>query len=304
VFLFFAFQAGDNGFLNNIGTANWLNTAGELGIVAVPVGMLMIAGEFDLSVGAMCGVGSISVGIATGGYGVSPWIGIAAAVVVAVLVGLANGLIVVKTGLPSFIVTLAMMMMLLGGTLAISIETTGSSNVSASSSGLAHALFASEWKSFDVSIVWWLLVLVAGSWVMTRSVFGNWAYATGGNEQAARLVGVPTARVKVILFILTSLGAVLTGTVQTLSLHNANVTLGGSFIFQGIAAAVIGGVLLSGGYGSPLGTAFGVITYGIISTGVLLLGWNADLTQLFIGGLLLLAVLANHRLRQFALGRS
>lgn len=303
VFAFFAIMAGSNGFLGGVGTANWLNTAGELGIIAVPIGMLMTAGEFDLSVGGMVGAGSISVGIATGGFGLSAWVGIAAALVVAVIVGLANGLIVVRTGLPSFIVTLATMMMLLGITLAVSIFAVGTSNISASSSGLAADLFASDWGGFSVSLVWWLVLLLIGSWVMTRTTFGNWAYATGGSEQSARLAGVPTARVKVGLFVATSISAVITGIVQTLTLGNSNVTLGSSFIFQGIAAAVIGGVLLTGGYGSPLGTAFGAATYGIISTGVLLLGWSADLTQLFIGVLLLLAVLANHRLRQLALGR-
>lgn len=138
---------------------------------------------------------------------------------------------------------------------------------------------------------------------MTRTVFGNWTYATGGNSQTARLSGVPTDRVKITLFVCTSLGGVVTGAVQTLTFQNGNVTLGGQLVFTGIAASVIGGILLTGGYGSPIGSAFGAITYGIISIGVFFLGWNADLTQLFIGALLLLAVLANHRLRQLALGQ-
>jgi simple sugar transport system permease protein len=303
VFLFFAVEAGNGGFLTNLGTSNWLGTAAELGIVAVPISMLMIAGEYDLSIGAMVGSASTCVGIATGGYNASPWIGVLAAIGVAVIVGTINGLLVIKTGLPSFIVTLATMMMLTGTTLAVSIGTTGSSNISASSSGLAHRVFATTYHHFGVAIVWWLLLALLGGWVMSRTKFGNWAYATGGNEQSARLAGVPIARVKISLFIATSVGAAITGIVQTLSLGNANVTLGNTFIFQGIAAAVIGGVLLTGGYGSVSGSVFGVITYGVISTGVLVLGWDADLTQLFIGALLLLAVLANHRLRQLALGR-
>ncbi|MGN6600455.1 MAG: ABC transporter permease [Actinomycetes bacterium] len=271
--------------------------------MAVPVAMLMIAGEFDLSVGAMVGTGSICVGITTGGYGLSPWIGIVLALLIAVVVGTVNGLVVVRTGLPSFIVTLATMMMLTGAALAVSIFTTGSSNVSATSSGLSHALFASVANNFGVAVIWWLIVLLLGTWVMTRTRFGNWAYATGGNAGVARLVGVPTGLVKTVLFVATSLCAALSGVIQTLSLGNANVTLGGAYIFQAIAAAVIGGVLLTGGYGAPLGSAFGAVTYGIIATGVLLLGWNADLTQLFIGALLLTAVLANHKLRMFVMGQ-
>lgn len=303
VFGFFATLASKNGFLSLLGTANWLGTAAELGIVAIPVGMLMIAGEFDLSVGAMVGATSISVAIATGWYSLSPWVGIAIAALIAVALGLVNGLIVVRTGLPSFIVTLASMMMLEGIALAISIGITGSSSVSAPSSGLAKILFASSWKNFSVSILWWLALLALGSWVMAKTRFGNWTYATGGNSQTARLSGVPTDRVKITLFVCTSLGAVITGSVQTLTFQNGNITLGGQLVFTGIAASVIGGILLTGGYGSPIGSAFGAATYGIISIGVFFLGWNADLTQLFIGALLLLAVLGNHRLRIFALGQ-
>jgi len=304
VFAFFASMAGRNGFLSSLGTANWLGTASELGIAAIPVGMLMIAGEFDLSVGAMVGATSISVAIATGWFGLSAWVGIAAAGVLAVGLGLLNGFIVVRTELPSFIVTLATMLMLEGIILAVSIAITGSSSVSAPSDGLVHALFASTWHNFSVSILWWVALLVLASWVMTHTVFGNWTYATGGNSQTARLSGVPTDRVKITLFVCTSLGAVITGAIQTLTFHNGNVTLGGQLVFTGIAACVIGGILLTGGYGSPMGSAFGAITYGIISIGVFFLGWNADLTQLFIGVLLLLAVLANHRLRLLALGQN
>jgi len=304
VFAFFASMAGRNGFLSSLGTANWLGTASELGIAAIPVGMLMIAGEFDLSVGAMVGATSISVAIATGWFGLSAWVGIAAAGVLAVGLGLLNGFIVVRTELPSFIVTLATMLMLEGIILAVSIAITGSSSVSAPSNGLVHALFASTWHNFSVSILWWVALLVLASWVMTHTVFGNWTYATGGNSQTARFSGVPTDRVKITLFVCTSLGAVITGAIQTLTFHNGNVTLGGQLVFTGIAACVIGGILLTGGYGSPMGSAFGAITYGIISIGVFFLGWNADLTQLFIGVLLLLAVLANHRLRLLALGQN
>lgn len=302
-FAFFAINAGSNGFLSSLGTADWLGAAAELGIVAVPIGMLMIAGEFDLSVGAMTGASSTAVAITTGWYGQSAWLGAAFALVAGLIVGLANGLIVIKTGLPSFIVTLATMLMLEGIVLAVSIGITGSSSVSAPSTGAARAVFASSWNHYSVSILWWFGILAVGTWVMMRTVFGNWAYATGGSRQAARLAGVPTGRVKTIMFMCTALGASLTGVIQTLSFANGNVTLGGQFVFTGIAAAVIGGVLLSGGYGSPLGTAFGAVTYGLISVGVFFLGWNADLTEMFIGGLLLLAVLANHRLRQLAMGR-
>ena len=303
VFAFFAVLAGGNGFLSTLGVAGWLDTAAELGIIAIPIGMLMIAGEFDLSVGSVVGATSIIIAMVSGYYELSPWLGIAIAFAFGIMVGLANGIIVVWTKLPSFIVTLATMMMVLGGMLGISIALTGSTSISAASKGSAAVLFASEWRELHVSIVYWIILIVIATYVMQRTPFGNWAYATGGNLQTARLAGVPVARVKIILFICTALGAVLTSTLQTMTFQNGNVTLGAQYVFTGIAASVIGGVLLTGGYGSPLGTVSGALTYGIVSLGVFYLGWNADLTEFFIGALLLLAVLANHRLRLMAMGR-
>lgn len=303
VFAFFAILASKNGFLTPLGVASWLDTAAELGIIAIPIGMLMIAGEFDLSVGSVVGGTSMIIAIVSGYYGYSPWLGIGLAVVFGVAVGLINGAIVVWTRLPSFIVTLATMMMVLGGMLGLSIALTGSTSLSASKEGSAGVLFAASWNELHVSIIYWILLIALATYVMQRTPFGNWIYAAGGNAQTARLAGVPVARVKLILFVCTSLGAVLTSTLQTMTFQNGNVTLGSQYVFTGIAASVIGGILLTGGYGSPLGTVSGALTYGIVSLGVFYLGWNADLTEFFIGALLLLAVLANHRLRLLAMGR-
>lgn len=304
VFLFFAVAAGQNGFLSPLGTANWLDTAADLGIVALPVGMLMIGGEFDLSVGSVVGAASMIVAICSGYYELNPWIGVGLAFLAGGLVGSINGLIVVRTKLPSFIVTLATMLMISGGMLGIAIALTGSSSISAVPSGSAQAVFASKYTEFHVSIVHWILLSIVATWVMQKTAFGNWVYATGGSAQTARLAGVPVDRVKVSLFICTALAAVLSGVNETLTFQNGNITLGSQYVFTGIAAAVIGGVLLTGGYGSPVGTMFGALTYGIVSLGVFFLGWNTDLANLFIGLLLLLAVLANHRLRQLAMGRA
>ena len=304
VFIFFAVMAGQNGFLTVLGTANWLDTAADLGIIALPIGMLMIAGEFDLSVGAVVGTSSMIVAICSGYYSLEPWIGIILAVIVSAIIGALNGIIVIRTRLPSFIVTLAMMLMVDGGMLGIAIALTGSSSISAVPSGSAQMVFASSFNQFHIAIVHWIILTVIATYVMQRTAFGNWVYATGGNAVTARLAGVPTNWVKLILFMATSLAAALSGINETLTFQNGNITLGSQYVFTGIAAAVIGGVLLTGGYGSPVGTVFGALTYGIVSLGVFFLGWNADLTDLFVGLLLLLAVLANHRLRQLAMGRN
>ena len=130
-----------------------------------------------------------------------------------------------------------------------------------------------------MSIVHWIILSTVASYVMQKTAFGNWVYATGGDAQAARLAGVPVARVKIILYVCTALAAALSATNETLTFQNGNITLGSQYVFTGIAGAVIGGVLLTGGYGSPVGTVFGSLTYGIVSLGVFFLGWNADLGQ-------------------------
>ena len=303
VFTIFAVLAGGKGFLSQTGTADWLNTASQLGIVALPVGFLMVAGEFDLSVGSVVGMTSIIVATCYGYYSLSPWIGIAIAVAVGAGIGLLNGVITVATKLPSFIVTLGMMLIVEGAAIGVSNALTNSSSISLAAAGPSRAIFASSWGSFDVSLVWWVVLAAVATYVLQRTRFGNWAFATGGDLKTARLAGVPTNRVKVSLFVCSSLGAVLVGIIETLSFNNGDVTLGSSYVFTAIAAAVIGGVLLSGGYGTMLGTAFGAITYGIASMGVFFLGWDADLTDLFVGVFLLLAMLANNRLRIVALGQ-
>lgn len=302
-FIIFAILAGSNGFVSQLGTANWLDGAAELGIVAIPVGTLMIAGEFDLSVGSVAGATSITIAICDGYYALSPWIGVVIVVGIGVAIGLLNGLIVVKTKLPSFIVTLATLLMVAGAGLGLANAITGSSSISAQIGGSAHAVFASNFKGFDISIAWCILVAIIASWVTRKTRFGNWIYATGGDVQAARANGVPTDTVKVILFVCSALGAVLVGAVETITFQNGTTTLGAEFDFTAIAAAVIGGVLLSGGYGSTVGVIFGSLTYGIVSLGVYYLGWDPNLSQLFIGLFMLVAVMANNRLRQLASGR-
>lgn len=303
-FVIFAILAGSNGFLTELGVANWLDTAADLAIVALAVGMLMTAGEFDLSVGAVAGAASITIGICTGYYGVSVWVGVAIALVIGLLIGLVNGLIVTKTRLPSFIVTLASMLMISGGSLGIANALTGSSSISATVGGFAHSLFAGSVQSFNASIVWALVLGLLATWVMRRTRFGNWAYATGGDQQAARENGVPTDFVKVTLFVCSSLSAVLVGIIDTIAYSNGSTTLDSEYNFTAIAAAVIGGVLLTGGYGTTIGILFGSATYGIVSVGVYYLGWDPNLAQLFIGFFMLVAVLANSRARQLALTRS
>lgn len=140
--------------------------------------------------------------------------------------------------------------------------------------------------------------------VLSKSRFGNWIYATGGNEDAARAAGVPVERVKVVLFTATGVCAALVGILQGVQWNSGNSTYGMGYVFQAPIVVVIGGVLLTGGYGSVVGIVLGTALFGLISSGIFYTGWNTDWIQLFLGLLLALAVLANNYARRLALTSS
>ena len=300
VYAFFA-VAAKNGFLTLAGTANWMNTASELGVLAVPVGMLMIAGEFDLSVGSVIGASSMIVSIGNGFYGLPMWAAIILALIIGTLIGLANGIITVSTRLPSFIVTLAGLFMVAGAALGFSRLLSGTTAVTLTPEGSARMVFGSQAAGFHVSILWWIAITAIASWILTQTPYGNWIFATGANPNAARSAGVPSDRVKVSLFVATALGAVLVGILQTIQYSGGDVTYGRDFVFDAPVAAVIGGVLLTGGYGSAIGVFLGSVIFGIVNMGIFYTGWNSDWAQLVLGTLLLLAVLGNNYFRKLAL---
>lgn len=303
VYAFFAVTAYDRGFITLDGTAGWMNTAAELGIVAIPVGVLMIAGEFDLSVGSVVGASSITLAIGTTSFGLPMWPMIAASLAIGLAVGLVNGLLVVRTGLASFIVTLATSFSVSGLSLGFARLLSNTTSVSIQSAPVTDTVFASTWGQANISILWWFAVTLLAGWVLSRTVFGNWIFATGGNPTAARGAGVPTNLVKIVLFMMTGLGAAFVGVIQGVEYHTGNAMAGIGYVFEAPIVAVIGGVLLGGGYGSAVGVFLGTAIFGIINIGIFYTGWSTDWVQLFLGVLMMLAVLANHYFRRLAMSR-
>ncbi|HEX2276737.1 MAG TPA: ABC transporter permease, partial [Candidatus Tectomicrobia bacterium] len=274
VFAFFAVVAGDSGFLTTAGAASYLEVAAQLGIVAVPVALLMIAGEFDLSVGSMVGAAGMIIAISVSEYGLPLLVGVLLAFAVALVVGFLNGYLVIKTGLPSFIVTLGMLFALRGLTIGFARLLTGRTQIGLgdSGSGVMQSLFAGSIGDFSVSIIWWFVLAVLGTYVLQRTVFGNWIFGAGGDADAARNVGVPVSRVKITLFMCTAASAALLATIQVLDAGSADVLRGTLLELQAIAAAVIGGVLLTGGYGSVIGALFGALIFGMVQQGIFFTG--------------------------------
>jgi simple sugar transport system permease protein len=290
------------------GVANWLDPASTLGIMAVAVALLMIGGHFDLSAGVMTATTALTVGIVAVEFRTSIWVGIAVALVVALALGFFNGWLVVRTGLPSFIITLGTFLMLQGLNLGLTKLFTGTVTVGGIDEVPGYA--AAEWvfasrvsiagAEFRVAILWWLLFTAVATWVLLRTRFGNWVFATGGDEVAARNVGVPARRTTITLFMTTSVAAWFVGTTLAVRLTSvqANTGIGQELIY--IVAAVIGGCLLTGGFGSAIGASLGALIFGMTQLGIPYLRWDADWFYFFLGAMLLLAVLANRLVRRYA----
>ncbi len=306
VLIFFAAQSSV--FRGPSGVANWLDPASTIGIVALAVALLMIGGEFDLSAGVMVGSVGLVTGLLATHYHLNIWLAIVISFVFAMATGLFNGYLVVRTGLPSFIVTLGSYLMLQGLNLGVTKLITGTVLVdgltSAHGFSSAHFVFASsvviDGTNYKISIVWWLVLTAVASYLLLRTRFGNWTFAIGGDQAAARNVGVPAARTKITLFMITSGAAWLVGVITALRLTSvqANQGVGNELIY--IVAAVIGGCLLTGGYGSAIGASLGALIFGMVEQGIVYVGWDADWFKFFLGAMLLLAVLANRVVRQYA----
>jgi simple sugar transport system permease protein len=301
VFAFFAIVAGDRGFLTSTGTISYLEVSAQLGIVVIPVALLMIAGEFDLSVGSMIGAAGMLLAIPTVEFGWPLWASLILAFGVALVVGFLNGYMVIKTGLPSFIVTLASLFALRGATIGFTRLITGRTQVSGlENEGFLAGLFAGEIAGVPASIFWWVGLGILGTYVLLRTTFGNWIFGTGGDPVAARNVGVPVNRVKILLFMATAVASTLLAVIQVLDAGSADVLRGTLFEFQAIIATVIGGVLLTGGYGSVIGPMFGALIFGMVSQGIFFTGVNTDWFQVFLGAMLLIAVIVNNYIRNRA----
>jgi simple sugar transport system permease protein len=302
VWIFFAIVAGGTGFLTKGGTANYLEVAAELGIVAVPVSLLMIAGEFDLSVGTMITATGMILALVVGQYGFPIYAGILAAVAFALAIGFLNGLVVIWTRLPSFIVTLGTMFILAGATIGVTRALTGRTQIGALGQAdgynVAATLFASKIDGFAVSILWWLAIAALATWLLLRTRFGNWVYGAGGQAEAARNLGVPVARVKITLFMTTALAACLVATIDAVKFTGSDVLRGSGREFEAIIATVIGGTLLTGGYGSAIGPAFGALIFGMVQQGIVFAGVDSDWYKAFLGGMLILAVILNNIIRR------
>ena len=282
VLVFFSIFGGAN-FMSSGGAASWLNVASELGIIALPIGLLMIAGHLDLSVGSMVPASSMTIAILSGHYGLPIIVGILAALGLGLAVGFVNGVLVIRTKVPSFVVTLATLFALAGLTLGLSVILSGSTSVALKSGPIAKLLFGDYLGGkFEVTLFWWIAAILIVGFILNFSRFGNWILAMGGDAVSARNAGIPTDRVTIALFMSSGLCASFVGMSQAILYNSAQVAAGQSFIFNSIIAVVIGGVLLTGGYGSVVGIVLGTLTFAIVNQGIFYTGFDANWASLIL----------------------
>ena len=312
VFAIFLVIAGDSGMFSTDGVISWVKVASYLGIIAVGACLLMIAGEFDLSVGSMIGFAGMMIAIPAKYWGWPVWSSILFAFTGAMAIGYLIGYTVVKTKLPSFIVSLAFLFILRGLTIGLAVTLTNRTIIGGIGidGGLAEGDWLASIFGFFIGgpggiyavVVWFLVLAAISSFVLLRTRLGNWIFAAGGDANAARNVGVPVDRVKIMLFMFTAFCATLYATCEMMEYGSASADRGMLKEFEAIIAAVIGGSLLTGGYGSVIGAGFGALIFAVVQVGINYSGIDNSWYRVVLGLLLLIAVLFNNFIRRRVTG--
>ncbi|SET88989.1 ABC transporter permease [Paracoccus homiensis] len=330
VTLFFLATA-DSAMFTLSGIMNFMTPAAQLGILGIAAAMLMIGGEFDLSIGSMVAFAGMVFGVFTVNLGLPLIFAIPLTMAFAALIGALNGAIVLRTGLPSFIVTLAGLFILRGASLVgLKLFTGGSTQLrgvrDAVEGDFLAPLFSGDaftglfgwlasigvidsFKSgapkvpgIPVEILWFVVIALVATYILVRTPVGNWVFATGGDTNAAKNSGVPVRGVKISLFMLTACAASLVAIITVIDAGSTDARRGFMKEFEAIITAVIGGCLLTGGYGSAIGAFFGAIIFGMVTIGLTYTDFDQDWFQIFLGGMLLLAVVFNNVIRKRVTG--
>ncbi|MDJ1006221.1 MAG: ABC transporter permease [Paracoccaceae bacterium] len=281
--------------LNNI--SNALTFTVELGLIALGMTLLMTSGEFDLSVGSVFGFTAVVMWTLINSTALGMPLAFLIAMSVALAIGAINGFFVTRLKIPSFLVTLGMLLVVRGSALWL---TSGfpQRTWDAGEQWLAEWLvgdfciggagdFCTGGLRVYMSLIWFVLIAALLHYVLTRTRFGNWIQATGGNPAAARNRGVPIRRVKMLLFMLTSALAGLTGIISSIRVSAANPNSGTTYELEVIAMVVIGGTALMGGRGTILGTVLGVLILRLMRNGIVLIGVPGLAYNIFIGAIIL-----------------
>ena len=352
-------MASDGKSFNALGLKNNVAIIAQLGIIATGAALLMIAGEFDLSIGPMIAFAGMSIavmlkwGLPFGLGEATPFLAFLITLVMTLAFGWLIGTIVVKSGLSSFIVTLAFWFFLRGLTEVCFRLINQNTNVSGlpdfkkeswfaeQMGGEVFSWFFDAWywigtkasagleftsdmtksekidfinylsflninrkmeqwvTGFDARLLWFIIIAGAAWYVLARTQLGSWIYATGDNKESARANGVPVNRVKVGLFMFSAFCATIFATCQVFDTNSSDAAKGMFKELEAIAIAVVGGILMTGGFGTIIGVVFGAVTFGLVANAVFFIPWiDGAWFRVFVGTVLLLAVFANERIRK------
>jgi simple sugar transport system permease protein len=309
IFIFFLIVAP--AFRSPGSFATVLYQASTIGIVAVAVGMLMIGGEFDLSAGVLATSAGLFNAMFCYQLGLNLWVGAILSLIFALAVGFFNGYMVVRTGIPSFLITLGTFFILQGANLGLTKLITGavstpSINRMDGYSSLG-AIFSSAWEvggiRLEITVLWWIIFVILAAWILQRTRIGNWIFAVGGNADSARAVGVPVRKVKIGLFMTVAFMCWFVGMHLLYKFNTLQAGLGVGNEFLYIIAAVVGGTLLTGGFGNAFGVALGAFIFGMTNLCIVYAGWDPNWFRSFLGIMLLLAVMVNMYIKKLSTTR-
>ncbi len=277
-------------WLSNIGSI--LTQASELCVIAVGVGFLLISGEFDLSIGSVYVIAPTIMIRVTQWLGIPIVIGFLFGIAFAALIGFINGTITLKFKLPSFITTLATMMLLSGILLAV----TGGFISSFLEKNLWFDILAKRFGYIRMSTAWMILIVLLFHFILNYTSYGNWVYATGGNPTVALKMGINVKKVKMTNFIICSMLAGFAGCIAAARSYSISPTVGFDLMFNAMTAAIIGGCLITGGQGSIIGTFLGVMLVSSVNSGLILAGASPYWYRAFVGVVILVVVIINLRI--------
>lgn len=280
-------------FLTPYNIFNVLRQTAELGIIAMAMTVLIISGEFDLSVGAIYAVTGVVTGLLASTLGLNIWLSALAGIASALVLGFLNGLLIATTRINSFIGTLSTMMVFRGIAMVLSQGQPISFKLDFFMNLFGRAEIGGL---LPVPVLWFAGWGIVMYFVLHRTTFGVKVYATGDNKEAANLAGIKTMRVKRIAFMITSFASGLAAFISLSFLKTVTPTQGTGIELEAIAASVIGGTAMAGGVGSILGTFLGTFIMAEVRTGLVLLGTDAYVQDAFVGLVIALAVIVNVRL--------
>jgi ribose transport system permease protein len=292
VFLFFAVTLGHKGFLDANNLLNIVRQTAMIAIMAVAMTYVLSAGEIDLSIGAVAGLASVATAMGMD-YGGVPF-GILCGLATGIAVGMFNGLLTTRIGIPSFLTTLAMMGIAKGAAMWVS----GTKAIPILSDGYSYVFGGGSMGPIPLVLFWMLAIGALGHVVLRKTTFGRFVLATGGSETAARYSGIKTSDIKFKVLIISSMAAALAGMLYAGRFQTGRFQLGEGDELSVIAAAVLGGTSLFGGKGTVIGSIMGALMIGLINNGLILAGLEFSQQLIARGAIIILAVAISQNRKQ------